>query len=99
LEQIKEKELSQQQERENKRKEKHLKKLREKETSDLSVKIRVEEKKLLLTQRKLESVRLVEALFERIRVSCYPLPSVLLQSSNFVHIFHRIKSKMAARPL
>jgi splicing factor, arginine/serine-rich 17 len=73
LEQIKEKELSQQQERENKRKEKHLKKLREKETSDLSVKIRVEEKKLLLTQRKLESVRLVEALFERIRVSfCYP---------------------------
>lgn len=62
-------ELEKQQQREMKRKEKHLKKLREREVTDISSKIRAEELKLLETQRKLESVRLLEGLFDRITVS------------------------------
>uniref|UniRef100_A0A1B0DIZ1 Uncharacterized protein n=1 Tax=Phlebotomus papatasi TaxID=29031 RepID=A0A1B0DIZ1_PHLPP len=42
--------------------------LREKEQIELNDKIRAEEKKLLETQRKLESIRLLDALFERIKI-------------------------------
>lgn len=61
--------LDKQRQREQKRKEKHLQKLREKEVTDINSKIVAEEKKLLETQRKLESVRLLEAIFDRISVS------------------------------
>lgn len=61
-------ELDKQRLREEQRKEKHLKKLREKEQLEMSSKIRSEEKKLLIAQRKLESIRVLEALFDRIKV-------------------------------
>lgn len=61
-------ELEQQRDRENKRKEKQLKKLREKEQHEISHKIQSEEKKLLIAQRKLESIRVLEALYDRIKV-------------------------------
>lgn len=60
--------VDQQLERENKRKEKQLQKLRSKEQVEISSKIRAEEKKLQLAQKKLESIRVLEALFERIKV-------------------------------
>lgn len=62
-------ELERQQQREAKRKEKHLKKLREREVTDINSKILAEEKKLIETQRKLEAVRLLEGLFDRVSVS------------------------------
>lgn len=61
-------ELEQQRQREAKRKEKHLKKLREREVTDINSKIIAEERKLMETQRKLEAVRLLEGLFDRISV-------------------------------
>lgn len=61
-------ELDRQRLREEQRKEKHLKKLREKEQQEMTSKIRSEEKKLLIAQRKLESIRVLEALFDRIKV-------------------------------
>lgn len=61
--------LDKQRQREQRRKEKHLQKLREKEVTDINLKIVAEERKLLETQRKLESVRLLEAIFDRIAVS------------------------------
>lgn len=61
-------ELERQLERENKRKEKQLQKLRSKELIDMSSKIRAETKALALAQRKVESVRVLRALFERIEV-------------------------------
>lgn len=60
--------LDKQRLREEQRKEKHLNKLREKEQHEISSKIRSEEKKLLIAQRKLESIRVLEALFDRIKV-------------------------------
>ena len=54
--------------REQRRKEKHLQKLRQKETDEISLKILQEERKLMETQRKLESIRLIDALFERMKV-------------------------------
>lgn len=65
---MKQQELQRQREREEKRKEKQLQKLREKEKSEIDNKIRAEEKKLMIAQRKLESFRILEVLFERIKV-------------------------------
>lgn len=45
-----------------------MKKIREQEQHQLNSKIRSEEKKLLIAQRKLESIRVLEALFDRIKV-------------------------------
>lgn len=61
--------LEKQRQREQKRKEKHLQKLREREVTDINSKIVAEERKLIETQRKLESVRLLEGIFDRITVS------------------------------
>lgn len=61
-------ELDKQRLREEQRKEKLLKKLREKEQHEITIKVRSEERKLLIVQRKLESIRVLEALFERIKV-------------------------------
>lgn len=72
-------ELDKQRLREEQRKEKHLKKLREKEQHEMSSKIRSEEKKLLIAQRKLESFRVLEALFDRIKVN-----TILKKVNSFV---------------
>ena len=61
-------ELERQREREEKRKEKHLKKIQEKGQIEISQKIRIEERKLMIAQRKLESIRILEKLFDRIKV-------------------------------
>lgn len=76
MEQLKLEEYEKQRMREEKRKEKHLKKLREQEQNQLNSKIRSEERKLMIAQRKLESIRVLEALFERIKVTIYELPIV-----------------------
>lgn len=67
-EELKQAEINKQRERENQRKERQLRKIREKEELEISSKIRSEEKKLLAAQRKLESIRILEVLFERIKV-------------------------------
>lgn len=69
MEQIKIEDYEKQRQREEKRKQKYLKKLREQEQQQLSSKIRTEEKKLLIAQRKLESIRVLEALFDRMKVT------------------------------
>lgn len=61
-------ELEKQREREEKRKEKHLKKIQERGQVEISQKIRMEERKLMIAQRKLESIRILEQVFERIQV-------------------------------
>ena len=61
-------ELEKQREREEKRKEKHLKKIQERGQVEISQKIRVEQRKLMIAQRKLESIRILEQLFDRIKV-------------------------------
>lgn len=55
--------------REEKRKAKVLEKLKISGADEINEKIAKEEKKLLKAQRKLEAIRLVEALFKRIEVS------------------------------
>lgn len=68
VEELKRKEAEKQQQREARRKEKQLKRLKEKECLDFQSKIVEEEKKLLRAQRKLESIRLLEALFARVEL-------------------------------
>ncbi|XP_030375763.1 A-kinase anchor protein 17A isoform X2 [Scaptodrosophila lebanonensis] len=67
-EQLKLAELEKQREREEKRKEKHLKKIQERGQVEISQKIRIEERKLMIAQRKLESIRILEQVFERIQL-------------------------------
>ncbi|XP_070142521.1 A-kinase anchor protein 17A isoform X3 [Drosophila kikkawai] len=67
-EELKLAEAEKQREREEKRKEKHLKKIQERGQVEISQKIRVEERKLMIAQRKLESIRTLEKLFERIQL-------------------------------
>lgn len=54
--------------REEKRKQRQLMKLKDKETREMNMKIAIEERKLLIAQRKLESIRLLDELFERVKV-------------------------------
>ncbi|XP_017008382.2 A-kinase anchor protein 17A isoform X2 [Drosophila takahashii] len=67
-EELKTAEAEKQREREEKRKEKHLKKIQERGQVEISQKIRIEERKLMIAQRKLESIRTLEKLFERIQL-------------------------------
>ncbi|XP_052835567.1 A-kinase anchor protein 17A isoform X2 [Drosophila gunungcola] len=67
-EELKIAEAEKQREREEKRKEKHLKKIQERGQVEISQKIRIEERKLMIAQRKLESIRTLEKLFERIQL-------------------------------
>jgi len=76
--QLKLAELEKQREREEKRKEKHLKKIQERGQVEISQKIRIEERKLMIAQRKLESIRILEQVFERIQVSLSLCCSTLL---------------------
>lgn len=55
--------------REQKRKEKQLEKLKLKEVEEMNKKIAVEEYLLLMAQRKLESIRLLGELINRIKVN------------------------------
>lgn len=59
--------LEKQRQREERRKQKYIQKITQEESSELTKKIHKEQKKLLKTQRKVESIRLLEALFERIK--------------------------------
>lgn len=60
---------NQQQNREEKRKRKALTMFRKQEEDKVSLKIAREEEKLIKAQRQLESIRLLDELFDRIKVS------------------------------
>ena len=75
-------ELDKQRQREEKRKKKYMEKINQSESSELTKKIRSEQKKLLKTQRKMESVRILEALFERIKMK-YPSEAGASSSKSF----------------
>lgn len=60
---------NQQQNREEKRKRKALTMFRKQEEDKVSLKIAREEQKLIKAQRQLESIRLLDELFDRIKVS------------------------------
>lgn len=53
--------------REERRKQKNIQKITQSESSELTKKIHKEQRKLLKVQRKMESIRLLEALFERLK--------------------------------
>ncbi|XP_069695440.1 A-kinase anchor protein 17A [Periplaneta americana] len=55
--------------REEKRKQKQIMKMKEKEAREMNLKIAIEERKLLIAQRKLESIRLLDELFERVKAN------------------------------
>lgn len=61
--------VSRQRKREEKRKRKVLTTYRKQEEDKVSMKIAREEKKLIKAQRQLESIRLLDELFDRIKVS------------------------------
>ena len=71
---------------------KKLLRLRLMEEKDLSVKIAMEERKLLIAQRKLESIRLLDELFERVKVnsSLFFSFSIILSCWHHIHISCRI---------
>lgn len=69
IEEAKLAELQKQREREEKRRAKHLKKIQERNQIESSQKIRLEERKLTIAKRKLESIRVLEELFNRLQVS------------------------------
>lgn len=60
--------VDRQQKREEKRKRKALTKFRKQEEDKVSMKIAREEQKLIKAQRQLESIRLLDELFDRIKV-------------------------------
>jgi splicing factor, arginine/serine-rich 17 len=66
LEEMKKAQIIKQRQREERRKQKYIQKITQDESSELTKKIRHEQKKLLKAQRKVESIRLLEALFQRI---------------------------------
>lgn len=59
--------MEKQRQREERRKQKYIQKITQEESSELTKKIHKEQKKLLKAQRKVQSIRLLEALFERIK--------------------------------
>ncbi|XP_067000365.2 A-kinase anchor protein 17B isoform X2 [Anabrus simplex] len=59
--------LERRRQREEKRRQQLILKMREKETEEVNRKIALEERKLLIAQRKLESIRLLGELFERLK--------------------------------
>ena len=54
--------------REEKRKAKRLKKMGLTEEEEMAEKIGIEERKLMIAQRKLESIRILDELLERVKV-------------------------------
>lgn len=74
--------LEKQRQREERRKQKYIQKITQEESSELTKKIHKEQKKLLKAQRKVESIRLLEALFERIKTK-YSVDDTSGPSKNF----------------
>lgn len=59
-------------EREQRRKEKILERKRIEEEKQMALNVAKEERRILIAQRKLESIRLITELFERVKVSFIP---------------------------
>lgn len=71
--------------REDKRKRKVLTVFRKQEEDKVSLKIAREERKLIKAQRQLESIRLLDELFDRIKVRIFAIKEILLPLlSNFL---------------
>lgn len=77
IEEAKLAELQKQREREEKRRAKHLKKIQERNQIECSQKIRLEERKLMIAKRKLESIRVLEELFNRLQVKSLSMERIL----------------------
>ena len=69
--------------REDKRKRKAITVYRKQEEDKVSMKIAREERKLIKAQRQLESIRLLDALFDRIKVN-----KIILYCSNNINFIH-----------
>lgn len=67
-------------EREERRKKKQLAKLMQSDNLDLNSKVAEEQKKLMKAQKKLQAIRLIEELFNRIEVSVLIQINVILNS-------------------
>ena len=63
--------------REEKRKARTLRKMGLTEEEEMAERIGIEERKLLLAQRKLESIRILDELLERVKVKCLCLLCVV----------------------
>lgn len=59
---------------------------------EISQKIRVEERKLMIAQRKLESIRTLEKLFERIQVNYSSLLNIQI-AITIVHIYRSVEAR------
>lgn len=69
MEHLEQEKLAKMREREERRKKKQLAKLMERDDVDLNRRIAEEKKKLLKTQKRLQAVRLIEELFQRLEVN------------------------------
>lgn len=88
--------LERQRLREERRKQKYIQKISQEESTELTKKIHKEQKKLLKTQRKVESIRLLEALFERIKTK-YSVDDTRGPSKDFKAFDLRSKLKKKAK--
>merc|ERR1719427_2292430 len=70
--------------REEKRKARTLRKMGLTEEEEMAERIGIEERKLLLAQRKLESIRILDELLERVKVKCSCLLSVVQKREMWV---------------
>eukprot|EP00092_Neocalanus_flemingeri_P019844 GFUD01021495.1.p1 GENE.GFUD01021495.1~~GFUD01021495.1.p1 ORF type:complete len:424 (+),score=128.01 GFUD01021495.1:62-1333(+) len=75
--------------REEKRKAKTLHKMGLTEEEEMAERIGIEERKLLLAQRKLESIRILDELLERVKVKCSCLLSVVRNCEMWLERFSR----------
>lgn len=71
--------VDRQRKREEKRKRKALTKFRKQEEDKVSMKIAREEQKLIKAQRQLESIRLLDELFDRIKVGDKKINEIFLR--------------------
>lgn len=63
---------------------------------EISQKIRVEERKLMIAQRKLESIRTLEKLFERIQVNYSSLLNIQIAITivhKYIHIYRSVEAR------
>ena len=80
-------------EREEKRRQKKIEKQQKEEEERMQYKIALEERRLLIAQRKLESLRILSELFERIKVSS--AVKIILKKKVFLYFitcFHEVES-------
>lgn len=81
---------SRQQKREEKRKRKALKMFRKQEEDKVSMKIAREEQKLIKAQRQLESMRLLDELFDRIKVRNEKYAIRISQVNSYIGKRHKL---------